>query len=259
LHSHCKGQRFESSQVHIVNREGERIKNIISLKVNKGGAGLEPNYMGINNKDDTSAIQPFNLDGLRNALRVFQDASHEQVFDMFHGQRQKIDSDLVQGFTTWITKDDLGSAVTYNSDQDKTWFLVKKTIINSIPVHQEVTGNYSVGGRNVSIMVDNEVNSPLVTCRVFLDDLLIANRTSPEDWASNQADAFTRNLVEGRDEDPSRLDATLRDDRSPYPFALKMLQDFQHSSPDKLRINQMFDKMKGGNGITVWHTEYQVK
>lgn len=214
--------------------------------------------MGIDNKDIPTGIQRFNLDGLRSALGVINNATHEQVFGLYRGLNRKIDTDLSSGFSTWVTENDLGHAAVYNKAKN-AWFLAKKMIINGFLKHIEVTGNYSTGNKRIAISVDNELGSPFLSCRVFLDGLLVANRTSPTDWAGAQADAFTRNLVEGRGEDPSRLDSTLREDRSPYPFALKMLQDFSSSSPDMKRIKQMFEKMSKGSSVTVWNKDYRIK
>lgn len=166
---------------------------------------------------------------------------------------------MVKGFTAWVKNDENGFAVTYNSLEGTAWFLIQKGISDGMAVSVEIAGYYSVGNKPVMIMVHNGMDQSDVTCRVFLSGSLVANRTNPEDWAANQADAFTRNLVERKGEDPSYLDASLRDDRSPYPFASKMLRDFSHSSPDECRIKQMFDRMKANNRIAVWHTDYQVK
>lgn len=94
-----------------------------------------------------------------------------------------------------------------------------------------------------------------MTCRVYLNGSLVASRTSPFDWANQQADAFVRKMVEGNEGDASRLDQTITDERLPYPFAIKMLQDFATATPDQQRISSMAEKMKG-SGTVVMNKDY---
>ena len=200
-------------------------------------------------------IQPYNLDGLKNVLGVRGEATHNEVFSTFEQAVYKTENDLPQGFTVWVNENDLGSTAVYNAGHKNSWFLAKRMIINGQKVREEVAGNYPQGKTNVSISVDRETGSPFVSCRVFVDGSLVASRTSPADWAGQQADAFTRQVAEAQGDDPSRLDKTLGDDRSPYPFAMKMLNDFANSKPDQRRIEQMFNKMKQSH-TTVKNSDY---
>ncbi|MBI5620568.1 hypothetical protein HY949_02200 [Candidatus Gottesmanbacteria bacterium] len=88
-----------------------------------------------------------------------------------------------------------------------------------MPARTSLNGVYPMSGHEVSISVDHEADDPLVTCSVFLDQRLVASRTSANDSSGLQAEAFLRSLVTGSGEDPSRLDATITPERSPYPFA----------------------------------------
>ena len=200
-------------------------------------------------------IQPYNLDGLKNVLGVRGESTHNEVFAAFGQAGQKIETDLPQGFTVWVNENDLGSTAVYNAGDRNSWFLAKRMIINGQNVREEITGNYPQGKSTISVSVDREAGSPFVSCRVFVDGSLVASRTSPADWAGQQADAFTRQVAEAQGDDPTRLDKTLGDDRSPYPFARKMLEDFANSQPDQKRIGQMFNKMKQGH-LTVKNSDY---
>lgn len=82
---------------------------------------------------------------------------------------------------------------------------------------------------------------------------------SPFDEVGLQVASTLRSLVVGRNEDPYRLDVTITDKRSPYPFAKKMLEDFLKSSPDETTTEAMIKKMQSEETIISRPSDYLLK
>lgn len=213
--------------------------------------------MGDNPQEELRSLQLFTLDGVKAAMGISEHPTHDEVAERFGGVLGKIDEDLKHGFYVWVADNDLGHCGTYNT-LGSTKFVVLKTIINGMPVRTSLNGVYSVSGHEVSIDVDQEHGDPLVTSNVFLDQRLVASRTSSNDSSGLQAGAFLRSLVTESGEDPSRLDATITSERSPYPFVQKMLQDFLQSKPDGGGIEAMFKKMQSSGNIVRRVAVYRV-
>jgi len=95
---------------------------------------------------------------------------------------------------------------------------------------------------------------------VFLNHQLVANRTSPFDLAAQQSDAFLRTLVEAQEGGLSRLDETIKEERSPLPFIGKMLSDYQNSQVDPKETERMFKKMKRSSNVEniAWNRQFRV-
>jgi hypothetical protein len=192
---------------------------------------------------------------IRDAVGAPETAGHHEVIELFDELSPKAGQDLLDGFTAWVKENDLGSTVVYETDARGTRFVVNKMLIDGQVVRSQISGEYATDNNKVNVSVDQETGSPFVTCRVYLNGSLLANRTSPFDVAGQQADAFTRNLVEANEGDASRLDETIRDERSPYPFAVKMLSDFTNATPDQQRIGEMAEKMQK-TSIVVLNKDY---
>jgi hypothetical protein len=169
----------------------------------------------------------------------------------------KANQDLAEGFTAWVEEDDLGHTAVYNTDEKDTLFIATKTIINRKPVAQSIRGTYKIDGHEISVTVDQEGDMDILNCRVFLNGSLMASRSNPFSWVQQQSEAFLRSKVEGAGEDASRLDTTITDERSPYPFVAKMLRDFSKSEPDKDMIQKMNGKMASRSTVR-WNKDYQL-
>lgn len=206
---------------------------------------------------DSGAIQSFNLEGLKTVLGVHENAGHNEALDEFNNLEAKCDQDLAEGFTVWVNENDLGSTVCYNGGAKGTEFYFHKTLIDGKPVRRALSGRYQIQGHEVTIDVDQETNSPFVTCYVFLDGGIVATRTSPFDTSNHQAQAFVRSLHEDRGDDSALLDKTISDERSPYPFIMKMLRDFSRSKFDRRKTEQMFKKMSTKERVVRWNQEYR--
>ncbi len=190
-------------------------------------------------------------------MGIVDNPSPLEVAGHFKEVQSKIDTDLTAGLTVWVAENDLGSTAVYNANPSGEWFLAKKTIINGQVVSQEISGHYDVSGHQISTMISQDVGSPYLTCRLFLDGILVGSQADPFSWANAQADSFLRSKVEGEGDDPSRLDATLQDERSPYPFALKTLRDFARSQVDTSRTQTMYENLSKGKQKVVWNRDYQ--
>lgn len=203
-------------------------------------------------------LQKQGLDGLRVALGVVEDSSQNDVAIELKKLLAKFESDLRQGFFVWVTENDLGNCATYNK-LGNVRFVLTKTLIDGVPRRIKITGVYKVSNHEIVIDVQQNVGDSIISSNLFLDESLIAGRTSPFDSAGQQAAAFLRQLIIGKGDDPSRLDLTIGDDRSPYPFALKMLRDFSGSTNDQEYTEHMMKKMKDGSNIIQKVSEYRVK
>lgn len=210
-------------------------------------------------QSERRAIQPFSLEGIKAELGIHpvENPSHKNVFEQFGRASKKLNLDLRQGFCAWVTDGDLGHCAAYNRSENAK-FVLLETLIGGVPVRIHLNGIYAFSGHEISVTVDREAKSPFVSSNVFLDNCLVASRTSPFDEAGQQAAAFLRSLVESRSEDPSRLDTTITPQRSPYPFATKMIEDFLNSQPDKDETERMMQKMQDST-VVCRVSEYQLK
>jgi len=209
-------------------------------------------------REDPRAVQPFNLDGLRAGLGITENPTHDEVAAEFSRALTKVDGDLQHGFYAWVTEDDLGHCGTYNK-LGNTRFTVLRMLVRGIPIRTQIDGIYQLSGHKISVTVEQDVGDPIVGSNLYLDDRLVASRTSPYDSSGQQAAVFLRSLVEGRGEDPSRLDTTITPKRSPYPFSLKMLRDFSRSQPDQEQINRMFAQMQKSDTVIRKVSEYRLR
>lgn len=187
---------------------------------------------------------------------LFAAQLQEQISDNYEKAIEKMDKDMVEGMTNWLTMEIDGISAVYHIDANGTTYVSQRTILNEQSVGTYITGGYNVSGHEVSIMLDRDYGSPLVSTRVFLDNKLIASRTDPHSFAGQYADAFLRQLYQNRGDDISPLDETLSAERSPYLLALKMLSDYMIADVDQNMVQAMFAKMQDKMGINVMNRDY---
>ena len=212
--------------------------------------------------EDKNVIQSFNLEALKTSLGIYENTTYPEIQKFFNELQVKMGQDLVGGFSTWVDSRNMDGhcGVCLKGVGGKSKFILRKRILDGKSVRTILSGLYEISGNRVSIDIDQETNSPLVNCRVFLNHNLVANRTSPFDLAAQQSDAFLRTIVETQG-DPGRLDKTLKEERSPLPFIGKMLSDYQNSQVDSKETKRMFNKMKESPYVenVVWNRQFRVK
>lgn len=216
----------------------------------------------MNGEGEKLDIQLFNLEGIKTALHITEiDTSHSEVKDLFDKQISKIDRDLAEGFSVYIDEQNLdGHAGVYTSIPGKARFVLTKIVLDGSAHRETLSGRYEIEGGEVAVRVDRPIKSPILNCSVFLNNHLVASRSNPFDWAAQHAERLLRQAVEAKGEDPSKLDATIKLERTPFPFVKKMLNDFSQSKLDREYTQQMFEKMAKIKGKTVvWNRDYAFK
>lgn len=203
-----------------------------------------------------SAIQLFDLKGLRNWIGAFKDSTPQEVSEVFLSKGEQVDEFLSQGFTSWIDPNENGISRVETILVPRAKFSIKRMIINGLPVSLEIYGKYIIGKNKLSINVDGETGAPLISCNVFLNHALVARQLSPFDAPQAFAKDFLANLHKEKGSDPN----TYKSDReSPLPLALRMLRDFSLSVFDEKSTIDNFKRNPENHIRKIWNKEYRLK
>lgn len=176
--------------------------------------------------------------------------------ELFNRQRENIVQAMSEtGFYVWIGEDDKtdnrgGHQATYYKHPDEqATFIITRSIFGKQIGSTKIYGNYSVDGHEVSIQVDQEGRSSLLSHTIFIDGSLIAEKADPFSETMALSLDFVKGMAISNGEDPERFD---RNKKSPTDiYVQKMLTDFSQAIPDEEKTNEMFIAMsqsKRGNG-----------
>lgn len=193
-------------------------------------------------------------EAIKTEFGLTQEVLHSAVDNLLESLKTKRDSDFGKGISLGLDAElNDGHEGTYCISNSNVQFTLTRRVINGGIVRENIEGCYLVKEGEVLIQVDIASGSPITNCRLFLNDTLISSSTNSEDWAIQQSEAFHRNFVIENDEDPVRLDSTVKTERSPFAFAAKMLNDYSESMFDSERTNKMFEKLRRKNNV-VWNS-----
>lgn len=179
----------------------------------------------------------------KSIVKAQEVADAKEVAEAFAMAAKKLAADLNQGFFTAPDADDTGIAGVYNNTKDAN-FIAYRTIINGQIISTSLYGTYVFHGQELLITADQSTGDQEVTCRVFLNHSLVADRTSGNDvyqqaaMAGHASDKFANGEF-------GKFKAASRNGGNAYRFALGMLEDYLISTVDENETARMRHKMNG--------------
>lgn len=192
------------------------------------------------------------LEDICTALKAIEPTIDDTHYDLFSKGVKKVDQTIRQGITTWIKKNDLGHIACYYQDSNSANYIATRTIIKGEVVSEDISGRYCTGNSDeVSISLKHEIDSPSVTCYVFLNGKLIVSRIDPTSFAEQNAKAFLQSLCEARGEDSTLLNDRTEQEIPLYALATKLIKDFLKSQINSKTTERMYRKLKSSNSANL--------